>query len=159
MSTPPIQYTTYPPTTSSVPPTTTIPTLQTQAAQYQNHYPNVPVQIQPTSTYYSPYTTPAPVGTTTTTVSLGTPSLTGLSIPNDAYKQTNPAPARPPSPPEPSITPTVATRTIRRLIENEVIDVGFESAESQAVRRLEVEVVACACLSRSYFYSDKNVFV
>ncbi|KAF9449882.1 hypothetical protein P691DRAFT_614541, partial [Macrolepiota fuliginosa MF-IS2] len=48
----------------------------------------------------------------------------------------------PPTPPEPAITPSIATHVVRRVVENELIDVGFETAETQAVRRLEVEVVS-----------------
>lgn len=117
-------------------PYATYPATTTQQTQYPNHYPNVPVQIQPTSTYYSPYNAP---GTTVT----GAPSLASLTIQTDTYRQINPAPARPPSPPEPSITPDVATRAIRRLVENEVIKIGFASSDAQAVRRFELEAVAC----------------
>lgn len=117
----------------------------TQQTQFPNHYPNVPVQIQPTSTYYSPYNAP---GATTT----GAPSLASLTIQTDPYRQTNPAPARPPSPPEPSITPDVATRAIRRLVENEAIKVGFASSDSQAVRRFELETVACTSIIYSLFF-------
>lgn len=124
---PPIQYTTYTPTTAPAAPAT-----QPQQTHYPNHYPNVPVQ--PTSTYYSPYPTATPTGI----------PLTG----NDLLpKQNNPAPARPPSPPEPGISPSIAARAVHRLVENELIDVGFERAESQPVNRLELEVVNCTYIS------------
>lgn len=117
-------------------PYATYPVSTAQQTQYPNHYPNVPVQIQPTSTYYSPYNAPG-------TAAAGAPSLASLTIQTDTYRQTHPAPARPPSPPEPAITPDVATRAIRRVVENEAIKVGFASSDIQAVRRFELEVVAC----------------
>ncbi|KAG5646434.1 hypothetical protein DXG03_003484 [Asterophora parasitica] len=56
------------------------------------------------------------------------------------------APPEPPLPPPPpdltSITPDVATRALQRLISAELRDAGFHSAHSDAVRRIEVEVVA-----------------
>lgn len=138
MSTP-IQYTAYSPT----PPIDTS-AIQPQATHYPNHYPNVPITVpltvpipgQPTASYYSPYPTTGLPGANILGIQDG--------IPQHHQIQTNPAPARPPSPPEPAITPLVAQQALRRLIENELIDVGFESADVQSVRRLEVETVACA---------------
>jgi len=68
----------------------------------------------------------------------------GFQQPQQQLKQTNPAPARPPSPPEPAITPAIAQRALRRLIENSLIDIGFQSADGQSLQRLQVETVACA---------------
>ena len=49
----------------------------------------------------------------------------------------------PPDPPEPSITPTVASKSVQRLISLELQRAGFDSAVQPAVQRLEVELVTC----------------
>jgi len=46
-----------------------------------------------------------------------------------------------PDPPEPSITPTVASKSVQRLISLELQRAGFDSAVQPAVKRLEVELV------------------
>jgi len=141
MSGPPVQYTAYAPTT-----TENASVLVHQiSALYQNHYPNVPLTIpiasQPTTSYYNPYPAPIPAG-------IGRSD--GFQQPQQQLKQTNPAPARPPSPPEPAVTPAIAQQALRRLIENSLIDIGFQSADGQSLRRLEVETVACVLLSLSF---------
>ncbi|KAF8165000.1 hypothetical protein B0H34DRAFT_687373 [Crassisporium funariophilum] len=47
----------------------------------------------------------------------------------------------PPDPPEPSVTPDVASRAIQRLILFELQGAGYETAVQPTVHRLEVEVV------------------
>ena len=49
----------------------------------------------------------------------------------------------PPDPPEPSITPSVASKSVQRLILLELQRAGFDSAVQPAVQRLEVELVTC----------------
>jgi transcription initiation factor TFIID subunit 8 len=49
----------------------------------------------------------------------------------------------PPEPPEPSITPSVASKSVQRLISLELQRAGFDSAVQPAVQRLEVELVTC----------------
>lgn len=130
-SNPPVQYTAYAPAT-----TDNASVLHQISTLYQNHYPNVPLTIpiagQPTSSYYNPY--PA--------ITAGISRSDGFQQPQQQLKQTNPAPARPPSPPEPAITPAIAQQVLRRLIGNELMNIGFESADGQSLRRLEVETVA-----------------
>jgi len=46
----------------------------------------------------------------------------------------------PPEPPEPAVTPKVASKAIERLILLELQHAGFESAEKSVVKRLELEV-------------------
>lgn len=52
----------------------------------------------------------------------------------------------PPEPPEPVVTPKVASKAIQRLILLELQHAGFESAEKSAVNRLELEVSTCTSL-------------
>jgi len=143
-SNPPVQYTAYAPAT-----TDNASVLHQISTLYQNHYPNVPLTIpiagQPTSSYYNPY--PA--------ITAGISRSDGFQQPQQQLKQTNPAPARPPSPPEPAITPAIAQQVLRRLIGNELMNIGFESADGQSLRRLEVETVACAFLS--LLHLDKHI--
>lgn len=47
-----------------------------------------------------------------------------------------------PPPPEPSVTPAVASRAIQRLVSSELRFAGLDSAHQSAVQRLELEVVA-----------------
>lgn len=49
----------------------------------------------------------------------------------------------PPDPPEPSITPIVASKSVQRLISLELQRAGFESSVQPAVQRLEAELVTC----------------
>ena len=50
----------------------------------------------------------------------------------------------PPAAPEiPGVSAQLASHALQRLISSEMRDAGFESAESGAIRRLELEVVAC----------------
>ena len=50
----------------------------------------------------------------------------------------------PPPPPDlTSITPEVASRAMHRLITSELRDLGFDSAQLSAVKRIEIEVIAC----------------
>lgn len=48
-----------------------------------------------------------------------------------------------PDPPEPSVTPEVASKAIERLVTFELQNAGFERAVQPAVQRLEVEVATC----------------
>jgi transcription initiation factor TFIID subunit 8 len=59
----------------------------------------------------------------------------------------------PPPPPDfASVTPQIASQTVQRLISSQLRDAGYEAAQPQALRRLEIEVAACehAILPRSY---------
>lgn len=49
----------------------------------------------------------------------------------------------PPDPPERTITPTIASKSVQRLILLELQRAGFDSAAQPAVQRLEVELVTC----------------
>jgi len=85
---------------------------------YSNHYPNhypQSVATLPTPLSYFPFQQPLQV-------------------------KTEPAP---PEPPEPVVTPKVASKAIERLILLELQHAGFESAEKSAVNRLELEVSTC----------------
>lgn len=54
------------------------------------------------------------------------------------------ASAHVPTAPEiPGVSAQLASHVIQRLISTEMRDVGFEAAESGAMRRLELEVAAC----------------
>src|ERR1700722_13838194 len=61
------------------------------------------------------------------------------------------SPLKPPSPPAlpvpppklSSVTPKIASRAIQKLIAIELKDGGYDSAQSAALQRLEVEVTAC----------------
>lgn len=48
-----------------------------------------------------------------------------------------------PDPPEPSITPSVASKSIQRLLALELQRAGFDSAVQPALQRLEIELVTC----------------
>lgn len=49
-------------------------------------------------------------------------------------------------PPEPSVTPRVASKAIERLVTIELQNAGFERAVQPALERLEVEVATCMAL-------------
>ena len=51
--------------------------------------------------------------------------------------------SRPASPDPAPVSPQVASKTVQRLIYAELKQVGFDSASSASVQRLEDEVVAC----------------
>lgn len=53
-----------------------------------------------------------------------------------------------------AVSPAVASSVIRRFLATRLSEEGFERAESAALLRLEVEVVACT--SRTYPFSDLN---
>ncbi|TFK76149.1 hypothetical protein BDN72DRAFT_756228 [Pluteus cervinus] len=63
---------------------------------------------------------------------------------NQQSKPPSPPPERSPSPPDlvNSITPTIASDNLKRLIYNELKHVGFDSAQPGAVYTLELELVA-----------------
>jgi len=49
----------------------------------------------------------------------------------------------PPPPPDfASVTPQIASQTVQRLISSQLRDAGYEAAQPQALRRLEIEVAA-----------------
>jgi transcription initiation factor TFIID subunit 8 len=59
-------------------------------------------------------------------------------------KPPSPTPAGPPSAPDiPTISPDIASNEIRRLIVSQLKIKQFDSVNPQALRRLELEVVAC----------------
>jgi hypothetical protein len=69
--------------------------------------------------------------------------------------RSSPAPDIPPPPPDlTSITPQVASRAMHRLIISELRDVGFDSAQLSAVKRIELEVVACTFELPSFYRAD-----
>ncbi|KAF8665743.1 hypothetical protein AX16_000191 [Volvariella volvacea WC 439] len=99
-----------------------------------------PISIAP----YSHYTTQYPAAT-----SAGTYTASALSYlpPYPHIQQTKaptPPPERPPSPPDlvNSITPEIASKTMTRLIINEIKDAGFDSAQTTAIQRIELELLA-----------------
>ncbi len=91
------------------------------------------------STPYNPATSPSqnppaqypPQGSATSNV---------YSSPN---KPPSPPPELPSAPTLPSVTPEVASRILHRLLSSELRNAGFDSAESSAMHRLELDVVAC----------------
>lgn len=70
----------------------------------------------------------------------------------------------PPEPPEPSISSTVASKSVQRLISLELQRAGFDSAVQPAVERLEVELVTCMeflhlnSLDRSFLLVVQQLF-
>ncbi|KAG7097187.1 hypothetical protein E1B28_004559 [Marasmius oreades] len=66
------------------------------------------------------------------------PHLQLSSVPNQPSQE----PPRPPSPAPPAVTPTVASKCVRKLITSELKGVQFDGAQGAAMERLEQEVVA-----------------
>lgn len=92
---------------------------------YSNHYPNQ----YPAAT----------AGNLAATAGLPTP----LSYFPPFQVQPPIATPAPPDPPEPTVTPRVASKAVERLVTLELQSVGFEKAEPSAVDRLQVEVSTC----------------
>ncbi|KAF9247110.1 hypothetical protein BU15DRAFT_69950 [Melanogaster broomeanus] len=106
---------------------------------------------QPYGTYHAPYPTyPLPPGQPMTAAGAHYPAQ--FPQPPTASYQALYAlqPVKPPSPPPepptapdiPSISPAIASREVQRLIVSQLKRSEFESIESQALQRLELEVVA-----------------
>lgn len=62
----------------------------------------------------------------------------GPSVPGQKHENVAPPPA------EPTVTPKVAERAIKKLVTAELKNAGFDRAEPMAVKQLELEVQACA---------------
>jgi transcription initiation factor TFIID subunit 8 len=112
----------------------------TTAIMYQ------PQQGEPAPPLYNPYTGHYPTQAYNATAG---PSIQPIlsffpSFPHTQQAKASPAPDLPPPPPDfTSITPDVASQAIQRLISAELRDVGFDSAQAPAVKRIELEVIAC----------------
>ena len=69
-----------------------------------------------------------------------------------AYPAYAPAQVKPPSPPPephtapdvPAVSSELASHALERLVSAELSHAGFDSAEPAALRRLELEVIACS---------------
>jgi len=95
------------------------PILNPYSSHYPNQYPSVTSAIPSSLPYFPSFQHPQ---------HLKPAPITEIS---------------PPDPPEPSITPAVASKSVQRLISLELQRAGFESAVQPAVQRLEVELVTC----------------
>ncbi|KAF5388266.1 hypothetical protein D9615_000173 [Tricholomella constricta] len=105
------------------------PAMDAAPATFYNPYP--------AHTHYPSHYTPAPPQSIPTGLSFFPP------FPHVQPPRVSPVPDLPPPPPDlTSITPDVATRALQRLISVELRDAGFHSAQADAVKRIEVEVVA-----------------
>jgi hypothetical protein len=112
---------------------------------------------QPYGTYHAPYPTyHLPPGQPM--AGAGTVAHYPTQFPQPptptAYQALYPLqPAKPPSPPPgpltapdiPAISSQIASREVQKLIVSQLKNSKFESIESQALQRLELEVVACMC--------------
>lgn len=76
----------------------------------------------------------------TSTVPVSTPYFPTFPHLQQQLPQKQPD-VRPP-PPEPSVTPAVASRAIQRLVSSELRFAGLDAAQQSVVQRLELEVVA-----------------
>ncbi|KAG6855078.1 hypothetical protein C0991_006007 [Blastosporella zonata] len=96
-------------------------------SHYPSHY---------TTNTTAPYSsTVNPYSTTTTTYFPPFPHL--------QQPKPDPVPEGPPPPPDlTTVTPPIASRALQRLISLELRDVGFKTAHKDAVRRIEVDVLA-----------------
>ncbi|KAI0939570.1 hypothetical protein AcW1_004561 [Taiwanofungus camphoratus] len=92
--------------------------------QYQTQYPSYPNQNHYPS-QYSPQT----------------PTATYPVYQPSQIKQGTPPPEPQPAPELPAITPGLASNALQRLLSLELRDIGFDSAQPAALRRLELEVV------------------
>ena len=70
------------------------------------------------------------------------------AYPPGGVKQGSPPPEAPAPavPVVPSVTPELASRALQRLLSVELRDIGFDSAEPAALKRLELDVAACSFL-------------
>lgn len=93
------------------------------ATPYSTHYPNQ----YPTATVAP--ATPIPFFTPFPTAQIPKPAPVAEVFPLD--------------PPEPSVTPEVASRALRRLVTFELKNAGFERSVPATVERLEHEVATC----------------
>ena len=95
------------------------------SSHYPNQYPIITSAIAPSLSYFASFQHP---------------------------QHLKPAPIQdtsPPEPPEPSITPAIASKSVQRLIILELQRAGFDSAVQPAVQRLELELVTCMLHSTS----------
>ncbi|PPQ68844.1 hypothetical protein CVT26_001678 [Gymnopilus dilepis] len=90
------------------------------AGHYPNHYPSVNAAIPQALPYYPPYAAQLPVP----------------QPPKQAPVDSSP------DPPEPAVTPQVASKALKRLVTYELKKAGFRKAEQPALERLELEVAA-----------------
>lgn len=98
-------------------------------------------QLQRRDVAYSAYSGHYPNQyASTSTVPVSTPYFPTFPHLQQQLPQ-KPPDVRPP-PPEPSVTPAVASRAIQRLVSSELRFAGLDSAHQSVVQRLELEVVA-----------------
>ena len=98
-------------------------------------------QLQRQNVAYSAYSGHYPNQyASTSTVPVSTPYFP--TFPHLQQQQPQKPPDVRPPPPEPSVTPAVASRAIQRLVSSELRFAGFDSAPQSVVQRLELEVVA-----------------
>jgi transcription initiation factor TFIID subunit 8 len=100
-----------------------------------------PTHSEITSTLYNPYlSNPQQYNATA-----GFPPIPYYpSFSHSNQLRSSPVPDIPPPPPDlTSITPEIASRVIRRLVVSECRDAGFDSAQLPAVKRIEIELIAC----------------
>jgi len=109
-------------------------------AHYPNHYPAAAAAGAATTTTTQ--------GTTSGQASaVGTP---GLYLPqfHHLQSQSQPGTAKPElDPPEPAVTPLIASQTLQKLVLFEVKNAGFDGAGEAAVQRLELELGKCSFFS------------
>ncbi|RDB23153.1 hypothetical protein Hypma_009597 [Hypsizygus marmoreus] len=99
-------------------------------------------QTEPAPALYNPYATHYPTQYPAMTAAI--PAYYPPFPPHAPQPhRATPPPDLPPPPPDlTSITPDVASQALQRLISLELRDAGFDSAQVDAVKRIEVEVVA-----------------
>lgn len=102
-------------------PTMDSPYLTTPyTGHYPNHYPSVNASTPQSLPYFPPYQGQIP-----------------------AQQSAKQPPDTSPDPPEPAVTPDVASKALKRLITFELKKAGFERAAQPALERLELEVATC----------------
>lgn len=94
--------------------------------------------------YHTPYTNHYPNQYPTSAPAI--PAPISYFPPFQALQQPVKVEYVPPEPPEPAVTPKVASRAIESLVLLELQNAGYERAERHAVQRLELEVSTCAFL-------------
>ncbi|KAF7331813.1 hypothetical protein MKEN_00061400 [Mycena kentingensis (nom. inval.)] len=142
-----------PPVQASIPATAvpyTAYSPYTAAGQYPQQYVPQPAQYAPPpAAAYAPQIPGYPQSYY--------PAPATYHITPQARPSTPPQPDQPPPPPDlTSITPAVASQTIRRVLAAELRDAGFSGSEAQALDRLERDVVAFIqrLYERAHQYAD-----
>lgn len=102
---------------------------------YQAPYPIYPIPPQPGAP------SPAPIPHFAPHFPQPPPGYSLYAL--QPVKAPSPPPAPPTAPDIPTISPQIASDQLRRLIVSQLKAAQFESIKSQALHRLELEVVAC----------------